>query len=187
VFDLFLTFALSIYFGLGLFLIPVIFQIPIWSLQSETMNEEYELDTEFRSFFNIYYVQYRRLKTSVRLIDVVKSYMTVATPGMQLFCNRLLTDLSNGETIALRNLDRRYIKNPEIHRFCAIAQMVSNGDANSDKVVDSFREQLNRKKLMRQRRELNKNKERVEYVTTAILYAVCAIMMIVVFVFMAVV
>jgi hypothetical protein len=181
-----LTFAISPVFSVGLFACPIPFMWPIWSLKSQVVDEEYELDTEFRNFFNIYYVQYRRIGNNVRLLDVVRSYMTVAPPGMQLFCNRLITDLSSGETVALRNLDRRYIKNPEVHRFCAIAQMVSNGDANSEKVVDSFREQLNRKKLMRQRRELNKNKQKVETVTTVILYAVCIIMMIVVFVFMAI-
>lgn len=181
----FLTFAWSYACSLGLFLMPLVFAAPVFLVKTQVWDEEYELDTEFRNFFNIYYVQYKRIGNSVNLLDVVKSYMTVAPAGMQLFCNRFMTDLSSGEAYALRNLDRRYSKNGDVHRFCAIAQLVSSGDANSEKVVDSFREALNRKKLMRQRKELQKNKASVEFWTTGILYAVCMTMMAVVFVFLA--
>lgn len=164
---------------------PFVFNLPLSRINFGVSDEEWYLVTEFRNFFNIYYVQYKRVGANVRLLDVVKSYSSTAPPAMQLFCNRLITDLSNSESVALRNLDRRYVKNADVHRFCSIAQLVSNGDANSDKVIESFRESLNRKKLSRERKILEKQKLAVERVTTFILYAVCCTMMVIVFIFFA--
>lgn len=172
-------------FSLALIGMPFVFNIPLSRINFGVSDEEWYLVTEFRNFFNIYYVQYVRVGANIRLLDVVKSYSSTAPPEMQLFCNRLITDLSNSESVALRNLDRRYVKNADIHRFCSIAQLVSNGDANSDKVIESFRDSLNRKKLSRERKILEKQKAAVERVTTIILYLVCIAMMAVVFWFFA--
>ena len=173
--------------GFGLFILgcPFVFNMPMAEIAMSTSDEEDMLATEFQNFFSVYYVQYKRLGTGVRLSDVVQSYKNMAPYEMQTFISRIEVDLASGEAHALKMLDRRYCHNPDVHRFCALAATVSRGDSRADKIVESFQTELEHKSIERRRAIVRQRMEMVERVQSAMLYSLVTILLVVVFVFTA--
>lgn len=172
-------------FGLLLIATPFVFQLPMLSISASTEEEEEMLVTEFQNFFSVYYVQYKRLGTGLRLSDVVQSYKNLAPYEMATFISRLEVDLASGEAHALKMLDRRYCHNPDVHRFCALAATVSRGDARADKIVESFQTELEHKSIERRRTIVRKRIAMVEKVHGIMLYTIVTMLMLVVFIFVA--
>ena len=181
IFCVFLGAIFSYYCFLGLVLTPLMFMMPIIMLKATMNSEEEVLEDEFRNFYNLYYVQFRRANTSLRLIDVVQSYKGIAPPEMMMFVSKLEVDAQTSEIEALKLLDKRYSKNGDIHRFCSIATSVSRGDGNAEKIVKTFQEELTTKKVNKQLKELHRREQLVENVIAGMLYTVCTVMMVVTF------
>lgn len=173
-------------FGLLIVALPVVFKIPMWGISTGVEEENDILQVEFPNFFSIYYVQYKRLGTSLRLSDVIQSYKNLAPYEMQQFVSRIEVDLASGEAHALRMLDKRYVYNPDIHRFCAVAATVSRGDARAEKVVESLQAELEHKSIERRRAVVRKRMAMVEKVQAGLLYTVVTCLMLVLFVFVAI-
>lgn len=184
----FIIVLMFVWKGFGLFVvaIPFVFRIPLWGVSSGVEEENDVLETEFQNFFSIYYVQFKRLGTSLKLSDVVQSYKNLAPYEMQTFVSRLEVDLASGEAHALKMLDRRYCHNPDVHRFCALAATVSRGDARAEKVVESFQTELEHKSIERRRNIVRKRMEMVEKAQAALLYTVVTCLMVVLFAFVAI-
>lgn len=180
-----LTFFLGKVALLGMLFAPIVYSVPFKGIGMSVQDEEEVLAHEFRSFYNLYYVQFRRAGFSLRLIDVVQSYKGIAPKEMSTFISRLEVDLTSGEANAIRLLDKRYNNNPDVHRFCSIASLVSRGDGSADKVVQSFQEELTRKKIAAQRAELERRKALIDRVINAMLYFIACTMLIIVFIFTA--
>lgn len=174
--------------GFGLFVLgcPIVFKIPYWGMTSGIEEENEVIEREFENFFSIYYVQFKRLGTAIKLTDVVQSYKNLASYEMQTFVSRIEVDLASGEAHALKMLDRRYCHNPDVHRFCALAATVSRGDARADKVVESFQTELEHKSIERRRTIVRKRMEMVEKVQAALLYTVVTCLMLILFAFVAI-
>lgn len=173
-------------FGLLIVALPVVFKIPMWGISTGVEEENDILQVEFPNFFSIYYVQYKRLGTALKLSDVIQSYKNLAPYEMQQFVSRIEVDLASGETHALRMLDKRYTYNPDIHRFCAVAATVSRGDARAEKVVESLQTELEHKSIERRRAVVRKRMAMVEKVQAGLLYTVVTCLMLVLFVFVAI-
>jgi hypothetical protein len=182
VFSAFLGLVLNAKCFIAFILDPLMFMIPIISLKASVSAEEEVLEDEFRNFYNLYYVQFRRSGYSLRLIDVVQSYKGIAPPEMMMFVSKLEVDSQTSEIEALKLLDKRYIKNPDIHRFYSIATLVSRGDGNAEKLVETFQEELTQKKIDKQLKELKRRETQVEGVIAAMLYAICIVMMVITFI-----
>jgi hypothetical protein len=182
IFSAFLGLILSAKCFAALALAPLMFNLPIIMLKASMTSEEEVLENEFRNFYNLYYVQFRRSGYSIRLVDVVQSYKGIAPPEMMMFISKLEVDAQTSEIEALKLLDKRYIKNPDIHRFYSIATLVSRGDGNAEKLVETFQEELTQKKINKQLAELKRREAQVEAVIAAMLYAICTVMMVVTFV-----
>lgn len=172
-------------FGLLLLAIPMAFKIPYLSIMAGDAEIEETLVTEFPNFFSVYYVQFKRVGTSVRLADVVQSYKNLAPYEMKTFISQIEQDLSSGESHALKNLDRRYCHNPDVHRFCALAATVSRGDARAEKIVESFQTELEHNTTQRRRAIVQKRMLMVEKVQGAMLYGITTALLVVTFVFVA--
>lgn len=164
---------------------PIVFNIPMGQISLSTADEEDMLEEQFQYFFSTYYVQYKRLGTSLQLSDVVQSYKNIAPYEMQTFVSRLEVDLASGEAHALKMLDRRYCHNPDVHRFCALAATVSRGDARADKIVESFQTELEHKSIERRRAIVRKRMEMVEKVQGLMLYGIVTCLLVVVFIHVA--
>lgn len=184
---IFIIFMLLLWKGSLLLLIgtPFVFHIPMAAISGDTEAENEVLIEEFQYFFSIYYVQYKRLGTSLRLVDVIQSYKNIAPYEMQTFVSRIEVDLASGEAHALKMLDRRYCYNPDVHRFCALAATVSRGDARADKIVESFQTELEHKSIERRRAIVHKRMELVEKVQEIMLYGIVTCLLVIVFVFIA--
>ena len=184
----FVIVLMFIWKGFGLLVIgcPFVFRIPLAGVSIEITDENDTLETEFMNFFSIYYVQFKRLGTSLKLSDVIQSYKNIAPYEMQTFVSRIEVDLASGEAHALKMLDRRYCHNPDVHRFCALAATVSRGDARAEKVVESFQTELEHKSIERRRAIVRKRMEMVEKVQAGLLYTVVTMLMIVVFIHVAI-
>lgn len=172
-------------FGLLLLAVPMAFKLPYLTIMAGNEEIEEMLVTEFPNFFSVYYVQYKRVGTSVRLSDVVQSYKNLAPYEMKTFISQIEQDLTSGESHALKSLDRRYCHNPDIHRFCALAATVSHGDARADKIVESFQTELEHNTIQRRRNIVKKRMEMVEKVHGVMLYGITAALLIVTFIFVA--
>lgn len=186
-FMLFILFMMYFWKGFGMLLlaVPFVFKIPESSLSLYIMDEEDTLTTEFINFFSVYYVQYRRVRTALRLVDVIQTYKNLAPPEMQSFVSRIEVDLASGEAHALKMLDRRYCHNPDIHRFCSVAASVSRGDSKSDRVIESLQDELTRRDIQRRRTIVQKRMEMVEKVQGAMLYGIVVCLLVISFVFTA--
>lgn len=184
----FIIVLMFIWKGFGLFVlaIPFVFKIPIWGVSSGVEEENTVLEEEFQNFFSIYYVQFKRLGTSLKLSDVIQSYKNLAPYEMQTFVSRIEVDLASGEAHALKMLDRRYCHNPDVHRFCALAATVSRGDARAEKVVESFQTELEHKSIERRRAIVRKRMQMVEKAQAILLYTVVTCLMLVLFAFVAI-
>lgn len=186
-FMLFILFMMYFWKGFGMLLlaVPFVFKIPESSLSLYIMDEEDTLTTEFINFFSVYYVQYRRVRTALRLVDVIQTYKNLAPPEMQSFVSRIEVDLASGEAHALKMLDRRYCHNPDIHRFCSVAASVSRGDSKSDRVIESLQDELTRRDIQRRRSIVQKRMEMVEKVQGIMLYGIVVCLLVISFVFTA--
>lgn len=184
---LFILILMIFWKGFGLFVLgaPLVFKIPESSISLYIMDEEETLQTEFINFFNVYYVQFKRVGRALRLIDVMQTYKNLAPPEMQSFVARIEVDLASGEAHALKMLDRRYCHNPDIHRFCSVAASISRGDSKSEKIIESLQDELTQRDIQRRRKIVQKRMEMVERVQGAMLYTICVILLIVSFVFTA--
>lgn len=184
----FVIVLMFIWKGFGILVLgcPLVFRIPLLGASARIDEENAILETEFMNFFSIYYVQFKRLGTSLRLSDVIQSYKNIAPYEMQVFVSRIEVDLASGEAYALKMLDRRYCHNPDVHRFCALAATVSRGDARAEKVVESFQTELEHKSIERRRAVVKKRMEMVEKVQAALLYTVVTMLMIIVFIHVAI-
>lgn len=145
------------------------------------------VEENFIDFYGQYYVQFQRKKQSLKLLDVVLAYKGFAPPSMATFISRLEVDLATGEYHALRMLDKRYNSNPSVHRFCAIAAIVSRGESNADRVVDGFQDELSRNSLLKRRKVVQKRKDLVAKVHAALLYVLAVSIMILALIFTMVV
>jgi len=172
-------------FGMLILGCPIVFKMPMASISFSMMDEEEMLQTEFLNFFSVYYVQYKRVQTRIRLADVVQSYKNLAPEEMAAFVSRIEVDLASGEAHALKMLDQRYKHNVDIHQFCSIASAVSRGDSKSDRVIESFQETLQRRDLNRRRKIVQKRMELVEKVQSGMLYTLVTILLVVSFIFTA--
>ena len=187
VFLLFILVLMIFWKGFGLFVLatPFVFKIPESSISLSIMDEEETLQEEFINFFNVYYVQFKRVGRSMRLIDVIQTYKNLAPPEMQSFVARIEVDLASGEAHALKMLDRRYCHNPDIHRFCSVAASISRGDSKSEKIIESLQDELTARDIQRRRTIVQKRMEMVERVQGAMLYTICVLLLVVSFVFTA--
>lgn len=188
IFLVFIAFCMYFWRGFGMLVLamPWVFNIPYSSLNVSTSIEAEALESEFINFYNVYFVQFGRVGTQIRLVDVVKSYKNLCPPEMKSFCTRIEVDLASSEDVALRMLDRRYPQNADIRRFCAVAASVSRGDPKAATVIDSLQQELQRRDVQRREAIVAKRMELVEKVQSALLYGIVFCLLGIVFYFTAV-
>lgn len=127
---------------LGIIVAFIVYGMPANRIKKIVAEDEKQIQWEFPDFFDIVYVQYREQDANVLMSDIVDQYIPVAGPAFRNMLRRFSLDLSSGEDYALEQLDKRYLNNHTIHRFCSVMRQRLKGEAASYVAMDHFRDTL---------------------------------------------
>lgn len=166
---------ISKFFLIAFVLLPYVFGFPISDLRESTSSGLDASMLQFRDFYNIYYAQYMRAKSNLRLQDVITSFKPLAEKEMRGMLDRVECDIAKGEDYALEQWDSRYPDSPKIHRFCVLAGMVSRGEGNVGEAIESFGQELEQEREMYAKQQLKADEDRVDLVCTIFTYAMLGI------------
>ena len=152
-------------------LAPVLFQIPLWQLRQEFMEEQLSAMSQWLEFYNMYYSQFSQREANALMIDVVDNFLPLANPALSKMLKRFRTDLEiGGEEYALDRLKNRYVDNIKIHKFVSAAKMRLGGDESAIDMLRSVQDDLLAEENLAYVDYLKVMTKRAEIIITAVVY-----------------
>ena len=148
--------------------VPVVNVLPDWYFDLKITEKNKKIESEFNDFYSeFYYALIHKQNRGVALKDLAMRYRYRAGPEMIALIDGFRADCTISERTALTNLKDNH-RLADIHKFVDRVSLVINGQGNAVQSMTKFKDELDHRRRMHMRKQVEKSKEKAKKVEVLI-------------------